>query len=65
MTFIMFSQTIITSETEFKMITIDDLPWAESRGQSEVDTDSFCVDVESIYDPTDGEILDEANMMGN
>ena len=32
--------------------------------KAELSDDSFFQDVESIYDPTEGEILDEANLLG-
>lgn len=65
MTFVILSQTIITSENEFKLLSMDDLPWAESTGTSEIDNDSFCIDVISECDISDLETLNEVNMAGN
>lgn len=40
----------------------------EGLGKNSIDysdsDDDFFIEVESIYDPTDGEMLDEKNMMG-
>lgn len=64
---IIFSSQLFTSEQpqEINIITIEEIPWVESREASEVNNDSFCVSVISYIDPTDIEILDENNMMGN
>ena len=57
-----FTSQLFTSEPEsFRLITIEELPWAESREGSEINNDSFNISVISYVaeDATDVEITIE------
>lgn len=66
---IIFSSQLFTSEVQqdesFRLITIEELPWVESREPSEINYDSFAASVISFYDFTDVEITHEMSEMGN
>lgn len=57
---IIFTSQLFTAEQqkEFNLITLDKIPWAESRESSEVNNDSFCISVISFIAEHDKDILD-------
>ena len=65
MTFVIFSQIIITSEQEIPIINLEDIPWTISRDSSEINNDSFRASVISEYNPIEYEASNETNNTGD